>query len=97
MEPTKECIQCGAVAKYREGIKNGRQWKGYFCTDPQCKHAEWLRDGKQPQRPQGTPNPGSQVNPNSLMEALTQILVVLKEIRDQGKIEVTGNNNPFPR
>ncbi len=94
MEPTKECIQCGAVAVYKEGVKNGRPWRGYFCTDKQCKgKPQWVSD--QLSRPASNKVPQSTINPS--LEVLTQILVVLKQIRDQGDVQITGSNNPFPQ
>jgi hypothetical protein len=42
VEKTKNCIQCGQIANYKEGNKNGKPWAGYFCSDPSCKHAEWV-------------------------------------------------------
>ena len=37
------CTDCGQIAEYKTGNKNGKNWAGYFCTDPNCKHVEWIQ------------------------------------------------------
>jgi hypothetical protein len=36
------CTQCGQVSEYKQGNKNGKAWAGYFCTNQECKHVDWV-------------------------------------------------------
>lgn len=42
------CPDCGAELKYKEGIKNGKKWRGQFCQNKDCKKVVWL-PRKEPQ------------------------------------------------
>jgi len=35
------CPKCGSPAKYKEGIKNGKHWQGWFCQNQKCKNVVW--------------------------------------------------------
>lgn len=85
---TKECINCGAPANFKKGVKNGKPWAGYFCTDQQCKKVEWVRTGQNGQTPSPAPNT---VNGSISNELLFKILEELKKMNQ--KLE---GKNPFP-
>ncbi len=37
------CSKCGWAMDFKEGIsKQNKPYKGYFCTNQQCKAVEWL-------------------------------------------------------
>jgi len=38
---SEPCSKCGSPMKEKSGVKNGRQWSGSFCTNPNCKHVVW--------------------------------------------------------
>ena len=42
-----QCKLCGSPTKFKSGVskKNGKEWKGYFCQNGDCKNVEWLRAG----------------------------------------------------
>lgn len=38
---TKTCNDCGGTRTLREGVKNGKKWAAWFCSNPQCK-PDWV-------------------------------------------------------
>jgi hypothetical protein len=75
MEKTKNCVECGQLANYKEGNKNGKPWAGYFCSDLGCKHVEWVALKVNEPKPVVKPA-GKEVNTDMMRLAYRKDLMV---------------------
>ena len=57
----ENCQLCGSPTKFKQGVKKetGREWKGYFCTNPDCKNVEWVGTQGSTQKRTTEPIPAS--------------------------------------
>lgn len=51
MEKTGICSKCGLQSNLKTGIKNGKEWAGYFCSDRSCKTVEWVNTRQSAPKP----------------------------------------------
>lgn len=77
-ENTEECPECGSPMKYKEGAKDGKVWRGYFCT-------KGGKFGKCKAKPIWLPS-----NPPSKMKAESSILEEMQSIQNDLPPEFGG-------
>lgn len=41
-QKSKKCEICGSYMNYKEGFKNNRQWKAWFCESGNREHTVWV-------------------------------------------------------
>ena len=75
MTQTKTCMKCQQVMNFKQGVskKSGKPYAGYFCSDRNCGHVEFVRNQQAPA--QATPN-----NTGPLLEKLDRIARALEQI-----------------
>ena len=61
-----QCSKCNAVAIFKSGVsKQGKPYKGYFCTDETCRNVDWV---------QTKPSPATQGNTTAVLLRIEKLL-----------------------
>ena len=84
----KFCPKCNSPMKYKEGVgKSGKPYKGYFCSDRDCKTVEWLHSDKAKAMPEEAIRPVYTVKPDMVFSYCKDMAISEYKLEQVASIE----------